>query len=120
MTRDHLDAGSVASPNRETEAMKDDSDPIADWPILNALLNCAAGADIVSVHDGGGVGIGNSLHANNHVVLDGSDLAAEKARQVFTTDPGMGVIRHADAGYEEALDAAEESDVAVPRRDRDR
>jgi urocanate hydratase len=120
VTRDHLDAGSVASPNRETEAMKDDSDPIADWPILNALLNCAAGADIVSVHDGGGVGIGNSLHANNHVVLDGSDLAAEKARQVFTTDPGMGVIRHADAGYEEALDAAEESDVAVPRRDRDR
>ena len=120
VTRDHLDAGSVASPNRETEAMKDDSDPIADWPILNALLNCAAGADIVSVHDGGGVGIGNSLHANNHVVLDGSDLAAEKARRVFTTDPGMGVIRHADAGYEEALDAAEESDVAVPRRDRDR
>ena len=120
VTRDHLDAGSVASPNRETEAMKDDSDPIADWPILNALLNCAAGADIVSVHDGGGVGIGNSLHANNHVVLDGSDLAAEKARRVFTTDPGMGVIRHADAGYEEALDAAEESDVAVPRRDRER
>ncbi|PSP87155.1 urocanate hydratase [Halobacteriales archaeon QS_4_66_20] len=120
VTRDHLDAGSVASPNRETEAMKDDSDPIADWPILNALLNCAAGADIVSVHDGGGVGIGNSIHANNHVVLDGSDLAAEKARRVFTTDPGMGVIRHADAGYEEALDAAEESDVAVPRRDRDR
>ena len=120
VTRDHLDAGSVASPNRETEAMKDDSDPIADWPILNALLNCAAGADIVSVHDGGGVGIGNSLHANNHVVLDGSDLAAEKARQVFTTDPGMGVIRHADAGYEEAIEAAEESDVAVPRRDRDR
>jgi len=120
VTRDHLDAGSVASPNRETEAMKDDSDPIADWPILNALLNCAAGADIVSVHDGGGVGIGNSLHANNHVVLDGSDLAAEKARRVFTTDPGMGVIRHADAGYEEAIEAAEESDVAVPRRDRDR
>ena len=120
VTRDHLDAGSVASPNRETEAMKDDSDPIADWPILNALLNCAAGADIVSVHDGGGVGIGNSLHANNHVVLDGSDLAAEKARRVFTTDPGMGVIRHADAGYEEALDAAEESDVAVPQRDPER
>ena len=120
VTRDHLDAGSVASPNRETEAMKDDSDPIADWPILNALLNCAAGADIVSVHDGGGVGIGNSLHANNHVVLDGSDLAAEKAHRVFTTDPGMGVIRHADAGYEEAIEAAEESDVAVPRRDRER
>ncbi|WP_128476751.1 urocanate hydratase [Halorussus pelagicus] len=118
VTRDHLDAGSVASPNRETEAMKDGSDAIADWPILNALLNCAAGADIVSVHDGGGVGIGNALHANNHVVLDGSDLAAEKARRVFTTDPGMGVIRHADAGYEEALAEAEESNVAVPMRDR--
>ncbi|PSP57117.1 urocanate hydratase [Halobacteriales archaeon QS_1_67_19] len=119
VTRDHLDAGSVASPNRETEAMRDGSDAIADWPILNALLNCAAGADIVSVHDGGGVGIGNALHANNHVVLDGSDLAAEKARRVFTTDPGMGVIRHADAGYEEALDEAEASDVAVPMRDRE-
>jgi len=118
VTRDHLDAGSVASPNRETEAMRDGSDAIADWPILNALLNCAAGADIVSVHDGGGVGIGNSLHTNNHVVLDGSDLAAEKARRVFTTDPGMGVIRHADAGYEEALDAAAESNVPVPTEDR--
>jgi len=118
VTRDHLDAGSVASPNRETEAMKDGSDAVADWPILNALLNCAAGADIVSVHDGGGVGIGNALHANNHVVLDGSDLAAEKARRVFTTDPGMGVIRHADAGYDEAVAEAEESNVAVPMRDR--
>jgi urocanate hydratase len=119
VTRDHLDAGSVASPNRETEAMKDGSDAVADWPILNALLNCAAGADIVSVHDGGGVGIGNALHANNHVVLDGSDLAAEKARRVFTTDPGMGVIRHADAGYDEAIAEAEESNVAVPMRDRE-
>ena len=118
VTRDHLDAGSVASPNRETEAMKDGSDAVADWPILNALLNCAAGADIVSVHDGGGVGIGNALHANNHVVLDGSDLAAEKARRVFTTDPGMGVIRHADAGYEAAIEEAAESNVAVPMRDR--
>ncbi|MFC5971586.1 urocanate hydratase [Halomarina salina] len=118
VTRDHLDAGSVASPHRETEAMRDGSDAVADWPILNALLNCAAGADIVSVHDGGGVGIGNALHANNHVVLDGSDLAAEKARRVFTTDPGMGVIRHADAGYEEAMDEAERSNVAVPMRDR--
>jgi urocanate hydratase len=116
VTRDHLDAGSVASPNRETEAMRDGSDAVADWPILNALVNCAAGADIVSVHDGGGVGIGNSLHANNHVVLDGSDLAAEKARAVFTTDPGMGVIRHADAGYEEAIDEAERSGVHVPMR----
>ncbi|WP_336036996.1 urocanate hydratase [Halobacterium yunchengense] len=114
VTRDHLDAGSVASPNRETEAMRDGSDAVADWPILNALLNTAAGADIVSVHDGGGVGIGNALHANNHVVLDGSDLAAEKARRVFTTDPGMGVIRHADAGYEDAIDEARESGVDVP------
>ncbi|MDG5775811.1 urocanate hydratase [Haloarculaceae archaeon H-GB2-1] len=120
VTRDHLDAGSVASPNRETEAMKDGSDAVADWPILNALLNCAAGADIVSVHDGGGVGIGNALHTNNHVVLDGTDLAAEKARRVFTTDPGMGVIRHADAGYEVALEQAEKDDVAIPMRDRER
>jgi len=118
VTRDHLDAGSVASPHRETEAMRDGTDAVADWPILNALLNCAAGADIVSVHDGGGVGIGNALHANNHVVLDGSALAAEKARRVFTTDPGMGVIRHADAGYEDAIDEADRSDVAVPMRDR--
>ena len=118
VTRDHLDAGSVASPHRETEAMRDGTDAVADWPILNALLNCAAGADIVSVHDGGGVGIGNALHANNHVVLDGSELAAEKAERVFTTDPGMGVIRHADAGYDEAIDEADQSDVPVPMRDR--
>ena len=117
VTRDHLDAGSVASPNRETEAMRDGSDAVADWPILNALLNCAAGADIVSVHDGGGVGIGNALHTNNHVVLDGSDLAAEKARRVFTTDPGMGVVRHADAGYELASEQAEASDIAIPMED---
>ncbi len=117
VTRDHLDAGSVASPNRETEAMKDGTDAVADWPILNALVNCAAGADIISVHDGGGVGIGNSIHTNNHVVLDGSEQAAETARRVFTTDPGMGVIRHADAGYEEALETASESGVAIPTRD---
>jgi urocanate hydratase len=117
VTRDHLDAGSVASPFRETEDMKDGTGAVADWPILNALLNCAAGADIVSVHDGGGVGIGNSLHTNNHVVLDGSEMAAEKASRVFTTDPGMGVIRHADAGYEEALAEAGESDVPIPMRD---
>ncbi|MEY7850640.1 urocanate hydratase [Natrarchaeobius sp. A-rgal3] len=116
VTRDHLDAGSVASPNRETEAMKDGTDAVADWPILNALLNCAAGADIVSVHDGGGVGIGNAIHANNHVVLDGSDLAAEKARAVFTTDPGTGVIRHADAGYDLAIETAERSGVHIPMR----
>jgi urocanate hydratase len=117
VTRDHLDAGSVASPNRETEAMRDGSDAVADWPILNALLNTAAGADVVSVHDGGGVGIGNAIHANNHVVLDGTDLAAEKARRVFTTDPGMGVIRHANAGYETALDEAAASGVHVPMRE---
>ncbi len=118
VTRDHLDAGSVASPNRETEAMRDGTDAVADWPILNALLNCAAGADIVSVHDGGGVGIGNAIHANNHVVLDGTDLAAEKAKAVFTTDPGTGVIRHADAGYEDALDEARRSNVRIPMHDR--
>ena len=118
VTRDHLDAGSVASPNRETEAMRDGTDAVADWPILNALLNCAAGADIVSVHDGGGVGIGNALHTNNHVVLDGTDRAAETARRVFTTDPGMGVVRHADAGYEAAVDEADRSNVSVPMRDR--
>ncbi|WP_224270805.1 urocanate hydratase [Haloprofundus salinisoli] len=117
VTRDHLDAGSVASPNRETEAMRDGSDAVADWPILNALLNCAAGADIVSVHDGGGVGIGNSLHANNHVVLDGSDLAAEKAERVFTTDPGMGIVRHVDAGYEDAVEEAAASGVHIPMRE---
>ncbi|WP_254839181.1 urocanate hydratase [Natronomonas marina] len=114
VTRDHLDAGSVASPNRETEAMRDGTDAVADWPILNALVNCAAGADIVSVHDGGGVGIGNSLHTNNHVVLDGTDRAEAAASRVFTTDPGMGVIRHADAGYEEALEEARASGVHVP------
>mgnify|MGYP000619208919 CR=1 FL=1 len=117
VTRDHLDAGSVASPNRETEAMRDGSDAVADWPILNALLNTAAGADIVSVHDGGGVGIGNALHANNHVVLDGTDLAARKARRVFTTDPGMGVVRHADAGYQEAIEEATTSGVTLPMED---
>ncbi|MHB9285426.1 urocanate hydratase [Halobacteriales archaeon Cl-PHB] len=117
VTRDHLDAGSVASPNRETEDMKDGSDAIADWPILNALLNCAAGADIVSVHDGGGVGIGNALHTNNHVVLDGTERAARTAKRVFTTDPGMGVVRHADAGYEEAVEEADRSNVPIPMRD---
>jgi len=117
VTRDHLDAGSVASPNRETEAMRDGSDAVADWPILNALLNCAAGADIVSVHDGGGVGIGNAVHTNNHVVLDGTDRAARTAKRVFTTDPGMGVVRHADAGYETAIEEAERSGVHVPMRE---
>jgi urocanate hydratase len=116
--RDHLDSGSVASPYRETEAMRDGSDAIADWPILNALLNTAAGATWVSVHHGGGVGIGNSIHAGMVVVADGTDEAAERLERVLTTDPGTGVIRHADAGYEEALQAAQEHGVRLPGRDR--
>ena len=112
--RDHLDSGSVASPYRETEAMRDGSDAIADWPILNALLNVAAGATWVSVHHGGGVGIGNSIHAGMVVVADGTDAAAEKLERVLTTDPGTGVMRHADAGYEDALTAAQESGLDLP------
>jgi urocanate hydratase len=114
--RDHLDAGSVASPYRETEAMKDGSDAIADWPILNALLNTAAGATWVSVHHGGGVGIGNSIHAGMVVVADGSDDARERLERVLTTDPGTGVLRHADAGYPEALEAAEAHGLELPAR----
>jgi urocanate hydratase len=117
--RDHLDAGSVASPYRETEAMRDGSDAIADWPILNALVNVAAGATWVSVHHGGGVGIGNSIHAGMVVVADGTDRAAERLERVLTTDPGMGVVRHADAGYDEALAAAREHDLDVPSIARD-
>jgi urocanate hydratase len=112
--RDHLDSGSVASPYRETEAMRDGSDAIADWPILNALLNTAAGATWVSVHHGGGVGIGNSLHAGMVVVADGSDDAAERLERVLTTDPGIGVLRHVDAGYPEASAAAEAAGLDVP------
>jgi urocanate hydratase len=112
--RDHLDAGSVASPNRETEAMKDGSDAIADWPILNALLNTAAGATWVSVHHGGGVGIGYSLHAGMVVVADGTEDAAARLQRVLTTDPGTGVMRHADAGYDEAIHAAKERGVDLP------
>ncbi|MGZ5432800.1 MAG: urocanate hydratase [Thermoanaerobaculia bacterium] len=112
--RDHLDAGSVASPNRETEGMKDGSDAIADWPILNALLNTAAGATWVSVHHGGGVGIGYSLHAGMVIVADGTPDAAERLRRVLTTDPGTGVMRHADAGYQEAIDVARERGVDIP------
>ena len=112
--RDHLDSGSVASPYRETEAMRDGSDAIADWPILNALLNTAAGASWVSFHNGGGVGIGKSLHAGMVVVADGSEMMAERVRRVLTTDPGTGVMRHADAGYPEALQAAAELGVDVP------
>jgi urocanate hydratase len=116
--RDHLDAGSVASPNRETEAMRDGSDAIADWPLLNALVNTAAGATWVSIHHGGGTGIGYSQHAGMVVVADGTDLAAQKLERVLTTDPGMGVIRHADAGYERALEVAQERGVRVPMVDR--
>jgi urocanate hydratase len=112
--RDHLDAGSVASPNRETEGMKDGSDAIADWPILNALLNTAAGATWVSFHHGGGVGIGYSLHAGMVVVADGTDAAAERLQRVLTTDPGTGVMRHADAGYEIAIEAARSRGVDIP------
>jgi urocanate hydratase len=112
--RDHLDSGSVASPYRETEAMRDGSDAIADWPILNALLNTAAGATWVSVHHGGGVGIGNSIHAGMVVVADGTDEAAERLERVLTTDPGSGVLRHADAGYEEAIAAAREHGLDLP------
>jgi urocanate hydratase len=109
--RDHLDTGSVASPYRETEAMKDGSDAIADWPILNALLNTAAGAHWVSFHHGGGVGIGYSLHAGMVVVADGSDEARERLECVLTTDPGMGVVRHADAGYELAIETADREGI---------
>jgi urocanate hydratase len=112
--RDHLDSGSVASPYRETEAMRDGSDAIADWPILNALVNVAAGATWVSVHHGGGVGIGNSIHAGMVVVADGSDDAAERLERVLASDPGLGVMRHVDAGYEEALAAAAEHGLEQP------
>jgi urocanate hydratase len=112
--RDHLDSGSVASPYRETESMRDGSDAIADWPILNALLNTAAGATWVSVHHGGGVGIGNSIHAGMVVVADGTDEAAERLERVLTTDPGTGVLRHADAGYDEAVAAAREHGLGLP------
>jgi urocanate hydratase len=112
--RDHLDAGSVASPYRETEAMRDGSDAIADWPILNALVNVAAGATWVSVHHGGGVGIGNSIHAGMVVVADGTDEMAERLERVLTSDPGMGVVRHLDAGYPDAEAAAREHGLATP------
>jgi len=114
ITRDHLDAGSVASPNRETEGMRDKSDAIADWPLLNALVNTAAGADLVAVHNGGGVGIGLSTHAGCLVVCDGAEETDERIDRVFTTDPGMGVVRHADAGYEEAVRFAREKGIRIP------
>jgi len=117
ITRDHLDAGSVASPYRETEGMRDGSDAIADWPILNALLNTAAGADLVAVHNGGGVGIGYSTHAGALVVCDGTEDAERRIDRVLTTDPGMGVVRHADAGYEEAVRFAAEHGIRMPSRE---
>jgi len=115
--RDHLDSGSVASPYRETEGMADESDAIADWPLLNALVNTSAGASWVSLHHGGGVGIGRSIHAGQVCVADGTDLAAEKLDRVLTADPGMGVIRHVDAGYDRAVEVAEERGVRIPMRE---
>lgn len=116
--RDHLDCGSVASPNRETEAMKDGSDAVGDWAVLNALINTAAGGSWVSFHHGGGVGMGYSLHAGMVVVADGTDLAKERLERVLTTDPGMGIIRHADAGYETASKFAEKHRIRVPMNER--
>src|SRR5256884_640651 len=112
--RDHLDCGSVASPNRETEAMKDGSDAIADWPILNALVNAVNGASWVSFHHGGGVGIGYSLHARQVIVADGTDAAARRLERVLTSDPAVGVPRHADAGYEDAIQVARDRGVQIP------
>jgi urocanate hydratase len=114
--RDHLDCGSVASPYRETEAMADGSDAIADWPLLNAMVNVASGATWVSIHHGGGVGIGRSIHAGQVTVADGTDLAAQKLERVLTNDPGMGVIRHVDAGYDRAVEVADERGVRIPMR----
>ncbi len=115
--RDHLDAGSVASPNRETEAMRDGSDAVADWPMLNAMVNTAAGASWVSIHHGGGVGIGYSQHAGMVVVADGTELAEQKLERVLTSDPGMGVVRHVDAGYERAIEVARERGLHIPMLD---
>jgi urocanate hydratase len=115
--RDHLDAGSVASPQRETEAMLDGTDAVADWPILNALLNTACGASWVSVHHGGGVGMGKSIHAGQVVVADGTDAGAERVRRVLTADPGLGVVRHADAGYEQAVEFAQDAQLKMPMLD---
>jgi urocanate hydratase len=112
--RDHLDSGSVASPNRETEGMRDGSDAIADWPLLNALVNAVGGATWVSIHHGGGVGIGYSIHAGQVIVADGTSQAARRLERVLTTDPGMGVVRHADAGYPEAIDFARHHGIKIP------
>jgi urocanate hydratase len=115
--RDHLDTGSVASPYRETEAMLDGSDAVADWPILNALLSTASGASWVSFHHGGGVGIGRSLHAGQVLVADGTAEMRERIERVLTNDPGIGVARHADAGYESAIETAREHDIRLPMRE---
>jgi urocanate hydratase len=115
--RDHLDTGSVASPNRETENMKDGSDAIADWPLLNAMLNTASGASWVSLHHGGGVGIGYSIHAGMVCVADGTEMADRRLKRVLTNDPGSGVMRHADAGYDEAIKTAKERGVDLPMVD---
>jgi urocanate hydratase len=115
--RDHLDAGSVASPYRETESMLDGSDAIADWPLLNALVNTASGASWVSIHHGGGVGMGRSIHAGQVCVADGTDLAAQKIERVLTNDPAMGVIRHVDAGYERAEEVAADRGVRIPMQE---
>jgi urocanate hydratase len=112
--RDHLDSGSVASPNRETEGMKDGSDAIADWALLNALINAVGGATWVSIHHGGGVGIGYSLHAGQVIVADGTPEAEKRLMRVLTTDPGMGVVRHADAGYDEAIQFAKAHGIHIP------
>ncbi|MBI3536898.1 MAG: urocanate hydratase, partial [Chloroflexi bacterium] len=114
--RDHLDSGSVASPRRETEAMKDGSDAIADWPLLNALVNAVNGATWVSIHHGGGVGIGYSIHAGQVIVADGTRDAARKIERVLNSDPAMGVLRHADAGYDEAREFARENGIKIPMR----
>src|ERR1700690_2451455 len=112
--RDHLDAGSVASPYRETEGMLDGSDAVADWPLLNALVNTAAGASWVSIHNGGGVGIGYAQHAGMVVVADGTEALGRRLERVLTTDPGLGVIRHADAGYPRAIEVAREKGIRMP------
>jgi urocanate hydratase len=112
--RDHLDSGSVASPNRETEGMLDGSDAIADWPLLNALVNAVGGATWVSIHHGGGVGIGYSIHAGQVIVADGTPAAARRLQRVLTSDPGMGVARHADAGYPQAIEFARRNGIKIP------
>jgi urocanate hydratase len=116
--RDHLDSGSVASPNRETEAMRDGSDAVSDWPLLNAMLNTASGATWVSIHHGGGVGMGYSQHAGLVIVCDGSDAAAKRIRRVLWNDPATGVMRHADAGYESAIACAREQGLRLPMIER--